>query len=247
MSNLRSIFLIIFVLATTVYAADTTIAGQGMVRDTYLQDRLGGDDNYGGATALFAGWKDDDYPNSRRRIYLHFSVPQQYDTCAACTLAIYITAFDGDPDTIDVFWCTRDVAAYCGDNTMTSDPEDGEMTWLSYFDDDDGTDSAWTAGGGDMSSGSPLGTLIYDGTGDVNRYYSIAIARSSADSLLNGSRENNGLFLMGRVGGAYGSGNTLLTASSVEYGDNSFGPRLTFYSVGSKAATDSTFSSRRRR
>ena len=217
------------------HAADSTISGMARVRDTYLQDRFGGDDNYGGAATMPVGWKDDDYPQSHRRLYIWFDLPQNIDTCAACSLSLYLTDLDGDPDTLDLFWCERSVFGFSGDNTLTADSEDGEMTWLNYYDDDDGVDSSWIAAGGDFDADELLGSFVYSGSESVERRYALAIRKSAADSLLSGARPNYGIFIIGRVGGAYGSGNTLATFRQVDYSDHSYGPEIIFYDVGTAA------------
>ncbi len=234
----------LFSFAADAWPADSTISGLNRIHDTYLQDRFGGDDNYGGATSISVGWKDDDYPNSKRHAYLWFEIPQNIDTCAACTLSLYLSGIDGDPDTLDLFWCIRDVSSYTGNNSGTNDPEDGEMTWLSYFDDDDGFDSAWTNSGGDYNASRSLGSLIWEGTESIGQFYKVAMDKYAADSLLSGSRGNYGLFLVGRVGGEYGDGNTQVTFRSVDYGDNTLSPRITFYNVGPRA--EQSLSMRRR-
>lgn len=121
------------------------------------------------------------------------------------------------------------------------------MTWLSYFYDDDGADSAWTSPGGDIVEGTPLGSFVYSGSESVNQVYRIALNKSTADSLLGGLLPNDGFFLIGRVGGAYGDGNTLMTALSVEYGDGSYGPTLTFYDIGTTSSGTAQQTVRRRR
>ncbi|MCK5125663.1 MAG: hypothetical protein KAR42_05365 [candidate division Zixibacteria bacterium] len=219
-------------LPSLISAADSTISGTSRINDTYIQNRFGGDDNYGGASILPVGWKDDDYPYSIRRAYLWFDIPGNITSCQACTLSLYVSSIDGDPDTLDIFWCTRDAAAYTGNNTATSDAENGEMTWLSYFDDDTADDSLWTTSGGDYSS-DIIGTFSWTGSEGTNQRYKIALDSLAIDSILNSSRSNFGLFLIGRVGGSYGSGNTLIIFQQVDYLDNTYGPEITFYSVSS--------------
>lgn len=242
--------LLLMATVGVVRAADSTIAGTTRIRDTYIQDRLGGGDNYGGATSMFVGWNDNWYAQSRRRIFLWFDLPHDIDTVAACTLSLYLTSINGaDPDTVDVFWCTRDAAAYEGDNTAGGDAEDGEMSWLNYFDDDDGIDSAWSTAGGDIDTLDALGDFVWDGAEADNQWYRLALNKTQIDSLLQGAgdrSDNFGVFLVSRIDRrwpAYGRGVTEIAVATSESGN---GPQVTFYDVGASAIT-ATHSARRRR
>ncbi len=221
------------VLVAGSLRADTYVATGGTdFRDGFLYQPYPAN-NYGGDTRIIIGKGAN---AAYFREFLWFAKPSGINTNVVCSLAIYLSTLSANPDTFDLFWCTRANARLYIGNNSGSVADSAEMDWERLFNNGASAsppDTAWNNAGGDFSVTDTLGRRIIPGGSSAGWYFWV-LDSIQVDSLLRALVENNGLFVKGR---ATSSVSTRLEGASTDNSNPSLRPWVKFvyvpYSSGS--------------
>ncbi|MEW6050828.1 MAG: DNRLRE domain-containing protein [Candidatus Zixiibacteriota bacterium] len=226
-------------ISGSVFADSYTATGAADFKDGFIYQPYPAN-NYGGDTRVIIGKGSGTAVAFRQ--YLWFNTPTGTNTNVVCSLAVYLTTLSINPDTFDIFWCTRPNARYFVGNNLGITADSSEMDWDRLFNNGVSAtppDTFWTTAGGDFTTADTLAHRIIPGGSSAGWYYWV-LDSVQVDSLLKGTRANYGVFIKGR---AFSTLSTRTEGASTENSNSALRPWVKFvYST----ATSETANSRRR-
>lgn len=191
MSKYPIITILILLLSSYAWSADSTITDTTRIHDAYLKQGAA-TTNYGATSAFLTGYDYNECNSPKKRSVFWVDLPTNIGG-ADSMLVIWkstSTPATNISDTIDIRWLTRDISA----NEYT-------MTWNTY----DGS-NAWTSAGGDYQS-TILGTYAFDSADIVSGATCTLVVKGAVfDSIMFGSKANNGYIAISRSDANYACG-----------------------------------------